>query len=718
MAGLAPGNWVPRLDPGRVRLMIAVRTVLASVVALLVAGGIAREADLPGGVVVIATVVAVLVSRSLHATSLPHRLSALVYVPAIGILAALVGRFMLHHTWLGAAVFVGAVAASRYMMRFGGKVRRFGRLALTPLISVLVVPVPPSAAKSTGPLWGGVAGLIAVACVIAVQTALPGRPTREAAAAALDLAAAAERLRALPRPGRTRTRALNALHRTALAVEDRLDAARLPGADPDRAPLDALAAAVLRVEVLAEPVTAPGPVVETWPGPSGRPGPALPDAGHAAVPERDGELNRAPVDGRAPAGPAASAAARGLAAASAPAAPPAAGPDATRPDGEFDRALADVRVLAGQVRGIDAAEWPIRDVPAPARREGGWRDPQPQTRLTLQLAASMGVAFLAGHLVFGHRWVWTVITAFVVCSAARSRGDVVHRSGLRVAGAFTGAVTGTLVAHLVAGVPAAAITVIFCYLLIGSWLRDLTYAAWAFCVTSLLAVLYSLNGEQGAALLVQRPEGILIGSACGITAAYLVLPLRTEIVMRGRTARALRVLQDLLAATREPAPEPTAIRHLSRAFDRAARLLAEAAAPARAHRALFARRGTEDAAAPARGLPWRRTGSDPHAADWADTLAECAHAARALAVVEPAELAGVGPQLGLTAQNVGQVRRRLGHRPNAAPPRPVRGGPPQLRRLNACLAELYDQLPGPAGPGTSPAAPAPAPHSAVAEPQT
>jgi uncharacterized membrane protein YccC len=661
VADLAPGNWVPRLDPGRVRLTIAVRTVLASVVALLVAGAIAREADLPGGVVVIATVVAVLVSRSLHATSLPHRLSALVYVPLIGILAAFVGRFMLHHTWLGAAAFVGAVAASRYLMRFGGKVRRFGRLALTPLISVLVVPVPPSAAKSTGPLWGGVAGLIAVACVIAVQAALPGRPTREAAAAALDLAAAAERLPALPRPGRARTRALNALHRTALAVEDRLDATRLPGADPDRAPLDALAEAVLRVEVLAEPVTGPGP--------SSRPGPALTAPGHAA---------------------------------------------ATQPDGELDRALADVRALAGQVRGIDAAEWPTRDVPAPARRERGWRDPQPQTRLTLQLAASMGVAFLAGHLVFGHRWVWTVITAFVVCSAARSRGDVVHRSGLRVAGAFTGAVTGTLVAHLVAGVPAAAITVIFCYLLIGSWLRDLTYAAWAFCVTSLLAVLYSLNGEQGAALLVQRPEGILIGSACGIAAAYLVLPLRTEIVMRGRTARALRVLQDLLAATREPAPEPTAIRHLSRAFDRAARLLAEAAAPARAHRALFVRRRTEDAAAQARGLPWRRTGPDPHAADWADTLAECAHAARGLAVVDPAELVAVRPQLGLTSQNVGQVRRRLGHRPNAAPPRPVRGGPPQLRRLNVCLAELYDRLPGPADPGTSAATPAPAPPPAVA----
>src|SRR5690242_17091356 len=132
------------LDPGRVRWRTAVRTVLAAVAALLVTDAVVRSAHLPGGMVVIATVVAVLVSRSLHGTSLPHRLSALVYVPTIGIAAAFTGRFMLGHAVLGTAVFVGAVSASRYLMRFGGKVRRFGRLALTPLISVLVVPVPPS----------------------------------------------------------------------------------------------------------------------------------------------------------------------------------------------------------------------------------------------------------------------------------------------------------------------------------------------------------------------------------------------------------------------------------------------------------------------------------------------------------------------------------------------------------------------------------------------
>lgn len=636
--------WLLRLrllDPGRVQLGFALRTLVAAVAALLIAGAVSRAGGLPGGIVVIATVVAVLVSRSLHGTSLTHRLSALVYVPVIGVAAAFVGRFMVGHAVLGAAVFVAAVGASRYLMRFGGKVRSLGRLALTPLISVLVVPVPPSAAKATGPFWGGLAGLIAVACVIAVQTLVPARPTRTAAAAALDLLAAIRSPRTRP----------HILHRTALAVDDRLDAAVLPATAPDRAPLDALSAAVLTAEVLAM--------------------------------ERASDTDRAPG---------------------------AVGDPAL--DSALDGALADLRVRAAAVRGLASRARPTPEAPPVKRQGGGWRNVQPHTRLAAQLTAAMAVAFAVGHVVFPHRWMWPVITAFVVCSGARGRGDVVHKSGLRVAGAFAGAVTGTLAAHLVTGSPAAAITVIFGYLLAGLWLRERNYAVWAFCVTSVLSVLYSLNGEQGGALLVQRPEGILVGSACGIAAAYFVLPLHTERVMRARASSALRALQDLLGAVREPEPRPAAIRHLARQFDRAAQDLAQVAAPARAHRALFRVHGTvlfrrpAETPAPARArFRRRRAEAAAHAADWADSLAACAHAARVLAATEPAALVASRRLLGLTALNVGQVRRRLGHRPDAEPPRPAPGGPPHLLRLNAALAALYHQLPTPApDSATAPAA--------------
>ncbi|MGW5352139.1 FUSC family protein [Streptomyces sp. NPDC004031] len=640
------------LDPGRVRLHTAARTILAALAALLTSAAVCAAEDLPGALVVIATVVAVMLSRSLHGTSLAHRLTALLHVPVVGLLAAVVGRFMLHHTWLGAAMYVAAVTAARYVMRFGGTVRALGRLALGPVIAVLVVPVPPGAAEAARPWWAASAGGLAVACVLLSQAVLPSRPAREAATAALDVLRAARRLLGLPPAAPARARAARALHRAALTAEDRLAAAT-----PASPSFGALAAAVLHAEVLA---TTSGPARE-----SGAAGPADPPPAHPLARLLPGR--RSAVRAR---------------------------PPGTAAEGPAETAAAGVVAAAAAVRATRARERPAPQPPRGPRPGPVRKGPQPQTRLTVQLAAAMALAFAAGHLVFPHHWTWTVITAFVVCSAARARGDVVHRSVLRISGAVAGAVTGTLAAHLVAGTPPAAVAVIFGYLFVGVWLRDVNYAVWAFCVTSLLAVLYSLNGEHDtAALLLQRPEGILLGSACGVVAAYFVLPLRTETVMRARAARALQALQALLAAVTEPDPQPAALRTLARSADRATRDLGDAAASARAHRALLARRRRRTQRRPA-----------PHAADWADTLAACVHEARALAALPPEALAAARPHLGLTARNLGQVRRRLGHRPEAEPPRPVTA--PPVHHLNAALTTLYAQLPAPRK-GAAPRTPAP-----------
>lgn len=658
-----------RLDPGRVRWHVAVRTITAALAALIAAYTVSRSAHLPSGMAVIATVVAILLSRTLHATSLTHRLAALAYVPIIGLAAGFTGRFMLQNPLPGAALYIAAVTASRYLLRFGGTVRSLGRLALTPLISVLVVPIPPHAARTTGPVWGGVAGLIATGCVVAVLTLVPARPTREAATAARDFVRAAQRLAAHPPGTRARARAERDLHRVALIAEDRLDASALADGT-DRTPLDALSAALLHAEV-AHADAAPEEAVRATSPTEVKPVTLADSASErpvvAPLPTPRSEPTAPAVGGRSPGQVA-------------------------------DATLAAVRDLAVAVSRIPSRERPTPDTPPARPRRGAGGGPAPHTRLAAQLGVAMAAAFAAGHLAFPHRWTWTVITAFVISSPARGRGDVVHRSALRIGGAFLGAVTGTFIAHTVAGDHPIAVIVIFCYLLIGLWLRESSYAVWAFSVTSMLAVLYTLNGERGSALLVQRPEGILLGSVCGIAAAFFVLPLHTETVMRGRAARALQAMQDLLTAAREPEPHPAAIRRLARSFDRAARELEEAATPARTHRRLL-RRPLSTGSAPA---------CTAHAADWAECLPVCAHAVRVLAAATPAELAAVRAHLGLIARNLGHVRRRLGRRPGAEPPQPLRSGPPHLLRLNTALAELYHRLPAP--PLT---APAPVPPPAV-----
>ncbi|MCL2554341.1 MAG: hypothetical protein FWE75_19585, partial [Actinomycetia bacterium] len=72
-------------------------------------------------------------------------------------------------------------------------------------------------------------------------------------------------------------------------------------------------------------------------------------------------------------------------------------------------------------------------------------------------------------------------------------------------------------------------------------------------------------------------------------------------------------------------------------------------------------------------------------------------------------LAAAHRHLGLAALNTGQVRRKLGHRPDAEPPRRTRSGPPHLVRLNAALADLYDRLPAAPAPPEPEPAPAAAP---------
>lgn len=101
------------------------------------------------------------------------------------------------------------------------------------------------------------------------------------------------------------------------------------------------------------------------------------------------------------------------------------------------------------------------------------------TRMALQLGAALAAAFAAGRLIWPAHWSWVVLTAYIVCSGAAGRGDVLLKGVLRMAGAAA----GTLVAAGIAGAfgPRADVTVviIFVALFLATWLREYSYAYWA-----------------------------------------------------------------------------------------------------------------------------------------------------------------------------------------------------------------------------------------------
>ena len=173
----------------------------------------------------------------------------------------------------------------------------------------------------------------------------------------------------------------------------------------------------------------------------------------------------------------------------------------------------------------------------------------PQTRMALQLAVGLAAAFAVGFAFFPAHWGWTVLTTVIVCSATRSRGDALCRSILRLAGAVAGTAGAAAIAHVAVSGGAFEATTIFIVLYLGLLLRDVNYAYWACCMTLILALLTPLNG--GGALLGLRLEAILAGALCAVAATWLVLPIRTEAVIRRRLADALRALDDVVAQAPE-----------------------------------------------------------------------------------------------------------------------------------------------------------------------
>jgi len=167
-----------------------------------------------------------------------------------------------------------------------------------------------------------------------------------------------------------------------------------------------------------------------------------------------------------------------------------------------------------------------KPAPTTTRKSNAWAS----TRMAVQMGVALAAAFVAGHVVLGEHWSWVVLTAFVVCSGNRGRGDVVRKSLLRVAGAVVGTAAATVLAGVFGPADPWQVVAIFVLLAAGTVLRPLSYAYWAGCVTAALAFLYGYFGQTAVSLLWGRLGGILLGGVLGVAASWFVLPIRNEVL--------------------------------------------------------------------------------------------------------------------------------------------------------------------------------------------
>ncbi|GAA1173420.1 hypothetical protein GCM10009578_013940 [Streptomyces rhizosphaericus] len=170
------------------------------------------------------------------------------------------------------------------------------------------------------------------------------------------------------------------------------------------------------------------------------------------------------------------------------------------------------------------------------------------TRMAWQMAAALAAAFAVGRMVWPDHWAWVVLTAFLVGSGARSRADVLVKGVWRTVGAAVGTVVAGALAGSFGPRSDAVVVLIFAVLAVATWLRELSHAYWAGCVTAVLSLLYDWFGQSPGGLLHTRLAGIAVGAVIGIAASWLVLPIRTSAAVRARTAAALAALTELLEA--------------------------------------------------------------------------------------------------------------------------------------------------------------------------
>ena len=266
------------------------------------------------------------------------------------------------------------------------------------------------------------------------------------------------------------------------------------------------------------------------------------------------------------------------------------------------------------------------------------------TRMALQMAVALTLAFVVGFGAFPGHWAWTVLTAFIVCSGARGRGDAAYKGVLRFAGAVAGTLVATVVTRAWAPEGVAEAAAIFVALYFGLLWREVNYAYWACAMTLVLALLARSTGVFGVALLGVRLEAILAGALCAVVATWFVFPIRTTDVIRRRLADALVALDEFVQHAHAAHDQKVARReHL----DRRLGALEEVAAPVRWHRRLL------------RDHP-------EHPARWIDLAAELRDHAHAFAETEKP------PEQRRTAirKLIGASRRAIGNhgKPDAQGP--------------------------------------------------
>ncbi len=172
------------------------------------------------------------------------------------------------------------------------------------------------------------------------------------------------------------------------------------------------------------------------------------------------------------------------------------------------------------IEGAEASEEAMEEPATGLRR--------PTTRAAVQVALGSSLAIVGGEFLSSQRWYWAVLTCWIVFINTSSTGEILVKGYRRLLGTVLGVVAGIVLAGLVGPHtwPALALVLLFVFAMF--YTAPLSYTLMSFFVTAALGLLYTLLHTYSLSVLLLRIEETALGAACGIIAAAVVLPVRTD----------------------------------------------------------------------------------------------------------------------------------------------------------------------------------------------
>ncbi|GGQ64415.1 membrane protein [Streptomyces althioticus] len=193
------------------------------------------------------------------------------------------------------------------------------------------------------------------------------------------------------------------------------------------------------------------------------------------------------------------------------------------PQDESDDSPATARSreeLDAEDAAIDAEEAEETEEPKGLQR--------PTTRAAVQVSVGSTLAIVGGELLSTDRWYWAVLTCWIVFINTASTGEILVKGYRRLLGTVFGVVAGILLAGLVGGNTVLAFVLVLLLIFAMFYTAPLSYTLMSFFVTAMLGLLYTLLHTYSWEVLVLRVEETALGAVCGVVAAALVLPVRTD----------------------------------------------------------------------------------------------------------------------------------------------------------------------------------------------